>query len=148
MAVGSDVQIWATAISTNVNNGRKIIFRFAKEFRLDFNRASQPVRIIFVWKYEAESGQPGPGEHQRMNLFEDTLESVLKEDGFATLALVSTGEGLREWIYYTTSEPEFVARFDYALAGMPTYPIEIHTAWDPNWETWERFKAGLKPENP
>lgn len=44
-----------------------------------------------------------------MNLLEDALESVLKEDGFATLALVSTGEDLREWTYYAKSEDEFMA---------------------------------------
>jgi hypothetical protein len=96
MAVGSDVQMWATAISTNVHNGRKIIFRYAKAFAPTFNRASQPIRIIIVWKYQSESGQPITEEHQRMNLLEDVLEPVLNEDGFATLALVSTGEDLRE----------------------------------------------------
>ncbi len=148
MAVGSDVHIWATAISTNVTNGRKIIFRFAKEFRLDFDRTLQPIRVIIVWKYESESGRPSSEDHQRMNLFEDMLESVLKEEGFATLALVSTGEDLREWTYYTTSESEFGARFDYALAESPAFPIDVHTACDPNWEMWEEFKARLKPENP
>jgi len=65
-----------------------------------------------------------------MNLLEDTLESVLKDDSFATLALVSTGENFREWIYYAKSETEFEARFDYALDGMPPFPIEIHIASD------------------
>jgi hypothetical protein len=64
-----------------------------------FDGASQPIRIIIVWKYQSESGQPIAKDHQRMNLLEDALESVLKEDGFSTLALVSTGEGLREWTY-------------------------------------------------
>ena len=47
-----------------------------------------------------------------MNQVEDMLESVLKEDGFATLALLSTGEGLREWTYYSKSETEFMARLN------------------------------------
>ena len=81
---------------------------------------------------------------QRMNLLEDTLESVLKDDSFATLALVSTGENFREWIYYAKSESEFEARFDYALDGMPTFPIEIHIASDPTWDTYQRFKADIK----
>jgi len=83
-------------------------------------------------------------DHQRMNQMEDMLESVIKEDGFATLALVSTGEGLREWTYYTKSEAEFVARLNYALAGIPAFPIEIHMACDPNWAVYEQFKGGVK----
>ena len=79
-----------------------------------------------------------------MNQLEDMLESVLKEDGFATLALVSTDEGLREWTYYAKSESEFMARLNYALAGMPVFPIEIHIECDPNWDMYEQFKAGVK----
>lgn len=82
-------------------------------------------------------------DHQRMNQLEDMLESVLKEDGFATLALVSTGEELREWTYYAKSEGEFMARLNYALAGIPAFPIEIHIARDPNWDTYEQFKVGI-----
>jgi len=144
MAVGSDVRMWATATSTNVHNGRKIIFRYAKEFSATFQPDSQPIRIIIVWKYQSESGQPFAEDHQRMNLLEDTLESVLKDDGFATLALVSTGEYLREWTYYAKSEDEFMARLDCAFAEMPAFPIEIHTASDPNWDMYEQFKAGIR----
>lgn len=144
MAFGSNVRMWATAVSTNANNGRKIIFRYAQELSASFDQACQPIRIIIVWKYESESGQPTSDVHQRMNQLEDMLESVIKEDGFATLALVSTGEGLREWTYYTKSEPEFMARLNYALAGLPLFPIEIHTASDPGWDVYERFKAGIK----
>jgi len=144
MAFGSNVRTWATAISTNAHNGRKIIFRYAQELSTSFDQTCQPVRIIIVWKYQSESGQPMSEDHQRMNQLEDMLESVLKEDGFATLALVSTGEGLREWTYYAKSESEFMARLNYALAGMPVFPIEIHIECDPNWDMYEQFKAGVK----
>lgn len=144
MAVGSDVRMWATAISTNADNGRKIIFRYAKDFSPTFRRDSQPFRVIIVWKYQSETGQPLAEDHQRMNLLEDTLESVLKDNSFATLALVSTGENFREWIYYAKSETEFETRFDYALNGMDAFPIEIHTASDPTWDTYQRFKADIK----
>ena len=144
MAVGPDVRMWATAISTNAHNGRKIIFRYAKDFSASFRRDSQPIRIIIVWKYQSETGQPFAEDLQRMNLLEDTLESSLKEGSFATLALVSTGENFREWIYYAKSETEFEARFDYALDRMPAFPIEIHIAADPTWDTYQRFKADIK----
>ena len=145
MALGSNVRIWATAISTNEHNGRRIIFRFAKELTPGFDRASQPVRLIIVWKYQSESGQPLAEEHQRMNLLEDALESALNQGrGSATLALVSTGEGLREWTYYARSEDEFMARLNFAFAGMPEFPIEIHPAFDPDWEVYEEFKAGIR----
>ena len=143
----SNARIWATAISSNTHSGRKIIFRYAKELSPSFDRASQPVRVIIVWKYQSESGQPVAEDHQRMNLLEDALESTFKQSsGFATLALVSTGEGLREWTYYTRSEHEFMARLNFAFAGMPAFPIEIHPAYDPDWNVYEEFKAGVKED--
>jgi hypothetical protein len=143
MAVGLGVQVWATAISTNKQNGRKIIFRFAKEFNASFDRASQPIRVIIVWKYQSQSGQPNAEEHEQMNILEDALESVLGE-GFATLALVSTGEDLREWTYYATSEDQFMARLNFALTEKTPFPIEIHPASDPDWEAYEQFRAGVR----
>jgi hypothetical protein len=146
MSVGSDVQSWATAISTNPNNGRRIVFRYAEQFAPDFDRASQPVRIIVVWKYQSDSGQPVAQEHQQMNLLEDALEPVLEQGRFATLALVSTGENLREWTYYAKSENEFMARLNFALAGVPAFQIEVHIAHDPSWKTYEDFAGGIKKE--
>ncbi len=143
MAVGSDVVTWATAVSTNRNDGRKIIFRYAEQLHPNFDRASQPIRFIIVWKYQSETGQPIAGDHQRMSLLEETLESALEKDHIATLALVSTGEGLREWTYYAKSDHEFMARLNYAFAGMPEFPIEIHSASDPNWDVYEQFRAGV-----
>ena len=144
MTTGSNVRVWATAISANAHNGRKIIFRYARQFDASFKRASQPIRVIIVWKYQSDSGQPIAEDHAQMNVLEDALESVLNEHESATLTLVSTGENLREWTYYAKSEDKFIASLNYALAGMPAFPIEIHSACDPKWEVYEHFKAGIK----
>lgn len=79
-----------------------------------------------------------------MDAMEDALEPVLGKDNFATLALVSTGENLREWTYYVKSEGEFMARLNRALSGKPSFPIEVHAATDPQWTTYETFKTGVK----
>jgi hypothetical protein len=140
----SNVEVWATAVSTNADNGRRVMFRFAKEFSPSFDKASQPDRIIIVWRYESETGQPTSDVHQQMILLEDSIEAILRQDSLSTLALVSTGENLREWIYYSRSEEEFLDRFNLALIGLPIFPIEVHTASDPAWLNYEQFKSGLK----
>jgi len=104
----SSAKTWATAISTNESNGRKIIFRYIKEFRPDFQLMEQPDRVILMWKYQSEQGMPQLEERERMDQMEDALEPLLLKDNFASLALVSTGENLREWIYYAKSEYEFI----------------------------------------
>lgn len=87
---------------------------------------------------------PSFDERERMDALEDALQPTLEKDGFATLALVSTGEDLREWTYYVKSKEEFVVRLNKALAGQSAFPIEIHSANDPTWGMYEKFRAGVR----
>jgi len=138
-----NVETWATAISTHSGNGRQIIFRFAKDFSPMFEFASQPDRVILVWKYESETGQPLSEDHQQMNLLEDALEPITEEGDFATLALVSTGENLREWIYYSRNGDEFIDRLNVALDRSPAFPIDVHVTSDPTWANYKELTNGL-----
>ena len=142
MGDDSDVRTWATAKSTDSETGRKIIFRYAEAFSPTFNRLSRPIRVFIVWRYQSEHGQPKAEDLQSMNQLEDALEPVLGQ--VATLALVSTGQDLREWTYYAKSEDEFMARLNFALFGKLPFPIEIHIAHDAMWRTYEQFRAGVK----
>ena len=79
-----------------------------------------------------------------MDRLEDLLVPVVEKQGLAMLALVSTGENLREWTYYTKSEEKFVQVLNGALAQQPRFPIEIHAAPDPEWTTYEGFRKGVR----
>lgn len=143
MASQSNVVTWSTAISKNHQNGRAIIFRFADKLDPEFQRSSQPDRVILVWNYTSDSGQPDRAASEQMDLLEDLLGPSVYKDQFATLALVSTGENLREWIFYARSEDEFIDRLNIALDGH-LFPIEIYTASDPSWENYQMFHDGVK----
>jgi hypothetical protein len=139
----ASAQEWATAVSKHKTEDRAVVFRYVKSFAPKFDRSTQPDRIILVWNYESDSGMPSVEERQMMDSLEDSLSPSIESDGFATLALVSTGENSREWIYYARSEDEFMARLNAALKGSPAYPIEIHAAPDPAWTTYEEFVSGV-----
>jgi hypothetical protein len=141
MDESSNVELWATAVSKNSTNGRQIFWRYAKDLSLAFDRSAQPDRIIIAWEYVSENGQPDPVEHTGMNKLEDALEGVLHGSHLATLALVSTGENLREWTYYAQSEDEFIERLNQALETLPPFPIDIHTAHDPAWSMYTKFRS-------
>lgn len=144
ISTNAPAQVWATATSIHQTNGRVIVFRYIKDFRPGFSKSIQPVRVILAWRYQSDNGMPALVERQRMDAMEDALEPVLEKDIFATLALVSTGENLREWTYYVKSEVEFMTRLNSALSGKPAFPIEVHAAPDPQWTTYETFKTGVK----
>jgi hypothetical protein len=139
MANQTNVQAWATAVSKNEHDGTVIVYRYAQIFARDFVRASQPDRVILVWRYEGEKGMPSPQERGRMDELEDALAPLVETEGFSTLALVSTGDNLKEWTYYTKSEEEFIARLNQALGSKEPFPIEIHADPDPQWSTYTRF---------
>jgi hypothetical protein len=143
MVTRSDAQVFATATSTNHSNGRVVIFRYVQTFGPGFTKGAQPDRVILVWKYKSAQGMPSVKERQQMDALEDALAPVLETEGFATLALVSTGEDLREWTYYTRSQDDFLKRLNAALIGKPAFPIEIHASADPLWTTYETFKSGV-----
>jgi hypothetical protein len=140
----ADVAVWATAISKHESNGRQIIFRYVKDFRPGFEKASLPDRVILVWRYESQSGMPVAAERAAMDRMEDLLAPVVEKPGFAMLALVSTGGGLREWTYYAKAEHEFLNALNRALAAQPRFPIEVHAAPDPKWSSYEVFRKGVR----
>jgi hypothetical protein len=132
---------WATAESSNLE-GRRLVYRFVNVLRPDFDRRAQPTQIVLIWAYQSETGQPIGTDLQRIYEFEDLLLTL--DDGrLSTLALVSTGEGSRDWIFYTRSEDEFLDSLNVALAGQPVFPIDIHAAPDAAWETYQVFVDNL-----
>src|SRR5689334_6651266 len=121
-------RIFATAVSKDESRGRAIVFRFVREFESGFERSRLPVRVILAWRYDSEDGMPAHAERVRMDRMEDLLEPHVEAAGGSVLALVSTGENLREWTYYARSESGFLAQLNAALRGQLAFPIEIHTA--------------------
>ncbi|WP_121456957.1 DUF695 domain-containing protein [Azonexus fungiphilus] len=143
-AMPEEVISWATAVSKQEGTGREIVFRYAKDFREGFQRSAFPDRVILVWKYKSESGMPLPTEREAMDRMEDLLEPLVEKSGTSVLALVSTGENLREWIFYAKTEQEFLAALNKALTGQPRFPIEIHAGRDSQWSSYERFRKGVR----
>lgn len=134
---------WATAVAENKTSGRAIVFRYAKDFRSDFYRSSLPDRVIVVWNYESDSGMPEQTEIAKMERLENRLAPLLEKSGIGVLVLVSTGENLREWIFYVTCEHALFAIINKALSDKPPFPIEIHAGPDADWSSYDLFRSGL-----
>jgi hypothetical protein len=83
-------------------------------------------------------------ERERMDKLEDLLHPALEKSGVATLVLVSTGEGLREWTYYTGSTERFMSSMNQTLRSEPPFPLEIHVGSDPEWRVYEDFKRQVR----
>jgi hypothetical protein len=144
MAAASPAQTWATATATNPEGDRVVVYRFLKHLPPGLNKASQPDRFIVDWKYEGARGMPATAERQRMDAMEDALEAVDGGGRSMTLAIVSTGNNLRRWVYYAQSKQDFTALLSRAKETMPGLPLELRSEADPEWKTYEAFKATVK----
>jgi len=133
--------LYSVAKATNPTNGRVIVYRFVDQYDAGFEKAQYPVRITIRWKYKGTNGMPVKAANVSMIALEDALEPVLEKDAFASLAIVRTGNDLREWIYYAKSKGEFQSRLNRALAGKPVFPIEMLAENDPEWAEYEDFTS-------
>ena len=143
-ACSADITEWATAVAKQESTRRAIVFRFSKSFQPGFKRASFPCRIILAWNYRSESGMPLGEDQAAMNRMEDALASHPEIKKSSLLALVSTGENLREWTYYAASEDGFLSAFNKALATEPPFPIKVHVSQDAGWAMYDKFRQGVR----
>lgn len=125
----------AIVVSRHEANDRAIVSRYVKSLATDVQRSTQPDREILVWGDRSEGGRPSTDERRRMVELKGALAPTIEGDGFATLALVSTGAHVREWIHYARSADAFREKPNLAPSGRPAFPIEIHMAHDPAWTT-------------
>jgi hypothetical protein len=115
-------------------NGLPWIVRIRSQLPARPDREIYENLIIISWQYSAdESGMPERAEHKSMNELEDAIEQQLEPSGLGVQAASTTGNGTKEWRYYTYDTDEFMDKFNQSLVGHQTYPIEIQLFKDPDW---------------
>lgn len=97
-----------------------------------------PTRIDLVWEFTSPdpSGQPSEDILQLMNEVEELLLDAYENDYQSVLAGVFTGNGHREWYWYTQDKDEFMSRFNQAMGNKGQLPLEIFHQSDPEWSEY------------
>ena len=133
---------WKIVSMQNPETAEKAVFRarFAKPDRPDL--ASLVWAIVIRWPYEGEAMPPAEVSAAQQN-FEDAVDP-LAESTHSELVHVSTGMGLKEWIFYARTREEFMAELNALLSGQPRYPLDIEFFEDPGWEVWEDAVRDLR----
>ena len=139
-ASAASKETWAIATARSNDGSRVIVYRFIDDLGPRVGeRASQRERITLHWHYDvdANNGMPPDTDKAGMDELEDLLDPVVDRDGFSNLALVTTGEGERLWIYYARSGADFRERMTRAVRGHGPYPVDVDVAADPGWTAYE-----------
>ncbi len=115
--------------------GRRDIAKFRDNPR--FN-----VRVEISWIYgDCQSAMPAIDEAELMEQVTDNLRYTFDKDPVAVMTGIYTGEGRRDWVFYTLSTNIFGRKLNEALASLPLLPLEIYCENDSDWAEYEEMRS-------
>lgn len=136
------VELWSTSSATRPSDGWVMVYRFADRLSSDFKKSSQPDRVSIVWRYTGSRGLPLTLEREAMDALEDAVERLTSNQ--TTLAVVSTGNNRRRWVYYTDSASNLIESVRNAQSRASNVSLEFETASDPEWTFHDSFVRSIR----
>lgn len=98
-------------------------------------------RLDVSWDYEPEaSGMPSDADARIMEEATDALLKVFDKNTAAVMTGIYTGDGRRDWIFYTKNLNIFGSVFNRALEPLDTMPLLIEAEEDPDWEEYREMR--------
>lgn len=82
----------------------------------------------------------------KMIVLEQTIVRTMDASKQYKHAYSRTGNNLKEFVYYSSSQVEFMDLLNQALAKHERYPIEIDFYEDPQWSEFEKLIKDFKEE--
>lgn len=132
----SDIWWTAPAEAHNKNTvlvtGRDDIDRFR-------NNGKYIYRVEITWKYNG-NGMPHDQEAELMEKATDALIAAFAKDKIAVMTGIYTGDGQRDWIFYTKNLAIFNNVLNKALEPLPPLPVTIDAFADPQWEEYTQMR--------
>ena len=96
--------------------------------------------VEVTWKYQGDDkGLPNFQDSSMMEKVTDALNECFDRDPVAILTGIYTGDGQRNWVFYTRSLHIFQRKFNEALAPFDALPLEFDASEDPGWEEYRQM---------
>ncbi|MDE6224652.1 MAG: DUF695 domain-containing protein, partial [Muribaculaceae bacterium] len=103
------------------------------------------IRVEATWKYDGKTGgMPNMATSQLMDEADIALRECFRKDPIAVLTGVYTGDGERNWVFYTLSLNIFCRKFNEALSSMELLPITLSAEEDPEWLEYQEMKEATE----
>lgn len=131
---------WWTA-PTEAENGKTILVTGRDYLDEIIAKEKYIYRVTVSWDYHSlPSGMPEDDEARLMEQATDAFISEFKKDKIAYLTGIYTGDGRREWIFYTSNLNIFGRVFNRALADIEQLPLAIEAEEDRDWEEYREMR--------
>lgn len=133
---------WWTS-PTEGPDGKTIIVTGRRDVAAFRNKGKYTIRVTVAWPYTPAdaAGFPDDETARLMEQVTDAFHEGLKGKTTAILTGIYTGDGSREWVFYTFSTDTFGKFLNRVLAPLPLLPLEISAENDPEWEEYDEMKA-------
>ena len=125
-----------------VGDGGKTVIVTGRDKIDDFRESGKyRYRIDVTWSYNAlPDGMPEEDDAKLMEEATDALLAAFKKDQVAVMTGIYTGDGKRDWVFYTKNLKIFSIVFNKALESLPTIPIVIDAEEDADWEEYTHMR--------
>jgi hypothetical protein len=125
-------------VATAQDNGKPLIYRYILSPPSGVRISDYPDMVAMTWVFDASvrNGLPEPGTNSRMVELEELLEKTLESKKNAYLTISVTGNGRKEWQWYSRDVSETMKLINEVLSGRVAYPIEISRQSDPGWSAY------------
>lgn len=138
-----DSDQWSVASFTE--SGNPLIVRSRSGIPSEKDRSKYRHLIVIKWPYVSEqAGMPDVATNGRFLEFESALDSGLVAQGAGIEAASLTGNGAKEWRYYTYDPKVFMNALQEDLGSHSPFPIDLQLFQDPDWLGVTEF---LKPNS-
>ncbi len=126
-----------TLIETS-DNGVSVFFRFLTKIPQNIKTQDYQYMVSIFWSYpiENKSGLPLEAIQEAHSKIEKAL-NVLDDHRTSFYVAQISGNGRKEWIWYTKDINIWWNGFIKALKNHPKYPLDIQKSEEPEWETYQ-----------
>lgn len=123
-------------------SGRKIIITGRDNVDKPRLSGKYIYRLTVSWDYQSlPDGMPADADASVMEQATDLLLEETRRDTAAILTGIYTGDGRRDWVFYTRSLFIFQKILNRALESLPQLPLQIEAAEDCGWEEYLDMRA-------
>ncbi len=137
----ADKSEWWTA-PTESETGNLIMVTGRRDVDAFKNNPRFNIRVEVTWKYIGDkNGMPDVATSTLMEQVQDALTSVIAKDPVAIMTGIYTGDGERNWVFYTLSTNIFGKKINEALQAFDLLPLTIYCENDPDWNEYQEMKS-------
>ncbi len=125
--------------------GKTVIVTLREEIAKFRDSGKYTYRVDVHWDYEAKAdGMPVDTDAATLEEATDGLLEAFKKDQAGVMTGIYTGDGRRDWVFYTRSLFIFQKVFNRGLEALDrTLPLLIEAVEDPQWEEYSGLRAQM-----